>query len=168
MFPGHGSRWADMAIELLDSTPAFADEMRRCEDRVLRYFDWSVLEVVQGNTGRSPFDRIDLSLPMSFAVMVSLAAQWRALGIHPDAVLGHSHGEIAAAYVAGGLSLRDAAVVVVQRAVAVSALAKTGGMAAIPWPVDRVLARIERWGQSIFVAAYGPLLDIGDRSCRGG
>ena len=60
----------------------------------------------------SSLDRVDVVQPVLFAVMVSLAAQWRALGVHPDAVLGHSQGEIAAAYVAGALSLRDAAKVV--------------------------------------------------------
>jgi len=157
VFPGHGSRWADMAKEMLDSAPAFADEMRRCDTAFSQHFDWSLLDVIRNDRVPRCRDGIDVVQPMSFAVMASLAAQWRVLGIHPDAVLGHSHGEIAAAYVSGGLSLRDAAAVVVQRAVAVSALAKTGGMAAIAWPADRVLARIEQWGQSIFVAAYnGP------------
>jgi acyl transferase domain-containing protein len=157
VFPGHGSRWADMAKEMLNSAPEFADEMRRCDTAFSEHFDWSLLDVIRDDSVPTCRDGIDVAQPMSFAVMASLAAQWRALGIHPDAVLGHSHGEIAAAYVAGGLSLRDAAAVVVQRAVAVSALAKTGGMAAIEWPVERVLAHIERWGQSIFVAAYnGP------------
>ncbi|WNG92194.1 acyltransferase domain-containing protein [Mycobacterium sp. ITM-2016-00318] len=157
VFAGHGSRWADMAKEILGSAPAFAAEMRRCDIAFSEHFDRSLLDVIRNDSVPRCRDGIDVVQPISFAVMASLAAQWRALGIHPDAVLGHSHGEIAAAYVAGGLSLRDAAAVVVQRAVAVGSLAKTGGMAAIAWPVDRVLARIERWGHSIFVAAYnGP------------
>ncbi len=157
VFPGHGSRWTDMAIELLEWAPAFASEMRSCETAFSEFFDWSLLEVVQGNAWRSPFDRIDLSLPVSFAVMVSLAAQWRELGIHPDAVLGHSHGEVAAAYTAGGLTLNDAARVVAQRTIAISSIAGTGGMVVIPWPVERVHSFIERWDESISVAAHnGP------------
>lgn len=157
VFPGHGSRWADMAIELLEWAPAFAGEMRACEIAFSEFFDWSLLEVVHGNPQRPPSDRIDLSLPVSFAVMASLAAQWRELGIHPDAVLGHSHGEIAAAYIAGGLTLNDAARVVAQRTVAISSIAGTGAMVSIPWPVERVLALVERRGQSISVAAHnGP------------
>ena len=102
-------------------------------------------------------DRVDVVQPVLFAVMVSLAAQWRALGIQPDAVLGHSQGEIAAAYVAGALSLRDAAKVVTLRSKAISAIAGTGGMVSIPQPVERVRALIEPWGQSISVAAQnGP------------
>ena len=93
-------------------------------------------------------DRVDVVQPVLFAVMVSLAAQWRALGIEPDAVLGHSQGEIAAAYVAGALSLRDAAKVVTLRSKAISAIAGTGGMVSIPRPVERVRALIEPVAES--------------------
>ena len=157
VFPGHGSRWTDLAIELLEWAPAFASEMRACEIAFSKFFDWSLLDVVQGNAAGSPSDRIDLSLPVSFAVMVSVAAQWRELGIHPDAVLGHSHGEVAAAYTAGGLTLNDAAKVVAQRAIAISSIAGTGGMVSISWPIERVLSLVERCDESISVAAQnGP------------
>ena len=146
-----------MAVELLDSAPAFADQMRRCDAAFAEFVDWSLLEAVRGGAGSPSLDRVDVVQPVLFAVMVSLAAQWRALGIHPDAVLGHSQGEIAAAYVAGALSLRDAAKVVTLRSKAISAIAGTGGMVSIPRPVERVLALIEPWGQSISVAAQnGP------------
>ena len=86
-----------------------------------------------------------------------LAAQQRAQGIEPDAVLGHSEGEIAAAYVAGALSLRDAAKVVTLRSKAIRAIAGTGGMVSIARPVERVYALISPWGKSISVAAQnGP------------
>ena len=108
-------------------------------------------------SGSPNLDRVDVVQPVLFAVMVSLAAQWRALGIQPDAVLGHSQGEIAAAYVAGALSLREAAKVVTLRSKAISAIAGTGGMVSISRPVERVLALIEPWGRSISVAAQnGP------------
>ena len=69
--------------------------------------------------------------------MVSLAAYARSQGIVPDAVLGHSHGEIAAAYVAGGFSLRDAAKVVASLSTALSAISGIGGMVSIPLPLNR-------------------------------
>jgi acyl transferase domain-containing protein/NADPH:quinone reductase-like Zn-dependent oxidoreductase/nucleoside-diphosphate-sugar epimerase/acyl carrier protein len=157
VFPGQGSQWTGMAVELLDSAPAFADQMRRCDAAFAEFLDWSLLEAVRGGVGSGSLDRVDVMQPALFAVMVSLAAQWQALGIHPDAVLGHSQGEIAAAYVAGALSLRDAAKVVALRSKAIGAIAGTGGMVSIPWPVDRVVALIEPWGQSISVAAHnGP------------
>ena len=157
VFPGQGSQWTGMAVELLDSAPAFADQMRLCDAAFAEFVDWSLLEAVRGGVGSPSLDRVDVVQPVLFAVMVSLAAQWRALGIQPDAVLGHSQGEIAAAYVAGALSLRDAAKVVTLRSKAISAIAGTGGMVSIPRPVERVRALIEPWGRSISIAAQnGP------------
>jgi len=157
VFPGQGSQWTGMAVELLDSAPAFTDEMRRCDAAFAEFVDWSLLDTVRGEVGSPSLDRADVVQPVLFAVMVSLAAQWKALGIHPDAVMGHSQGEIAAAYAAGALSLREATKVVTVRSKAVSSIAGTGGMVSIQLPVDRVLSLIEPWGQSISLAAQnGP------------
>ncbi|HTQ18728.1 acyltransferase domain-containing protein [Mycobacterium sp.] len=157
VFPGHGSQWTQRAVELLDSAPAFAEHLRLCDAAFAEFVDWSLLEVVRDGVDSTSNDRVDVKQPLLFAVMVSLAVHWRALGIHPDAVLGHSHGEIAAAYVAGGLSLRDAAKVVTSRSKAIGAIAGTGGMVSIPRPSERVFALIEPWCQSISVAAQnGP------------
>jgi acyl transferase domain-containing protein len=156
VFPGDGSQWRGMAVELLDSSTAFADEMRLCDAALAEFVDWSLLEVVRRGIG-SALDRVDVVQPVLFAAMVSLAAQWRALGIQPDAVLGHSHGEIAAAYVAGALSLRDAAKIVSFRSKAISSIAGTGGMVSIPLPIRQASVLIRLWEQSISVAAQnGP------------
>jgi acyl transferase domain-containing protein/NADPH:quinone reductase-like Zn-dependent oxidoreductase/acyl carrier protein len=157
VFPGQGSQWTGMAVELLDSAPAFADQMRLCDAAFAEFVDWSLLQAVRGGVGSPNLDHVDVLQPVLFAVMVSLAAAWRALGIHPDAVLGHSQGEIAAAYVAGALSLRDAAKVVTLRSKAIRAIAGAGGMVSIPRPVQQVCALIEPWGRSISIAAQnGP------------
>ncbi|WP_428341832.1 type I polyketide synthase [Mycobacterium sp.] len=155
VFPGQGSQWTGMAAELLDTAPAFADQMLCCDAAFAEFVDWSLLKAVRG--GSPSLDRVDVVQPVLFAVMVSLAAQWRALGIQPDAVLGHSQGEIAAAYVGGALSLRDAAKVVCLRSKAISTIAGSGGMVSIQQPVERVYPLIEPWDQSISVAAQnGP------------
>ena len=143
VFPGQGSQWLGMAVELLDSAPAFANQMRLCDAAFAEFVDWSLLKVVRGGAESAGLDRVDVVQPVLFAVMVSLAAQWRALGVHPDAVLGHSQGEIAAAYVAGALSLRDAAKVVTLRSKAIRAIAGTGGMVSISLPV-RTSSRTHR------------------------
>jgi acyl transferase domain-containing protein len=146
-----------MAVELLGSAPTFAHQMRLCDAAFAEFVDWSLLEAVRGGVGSPSLDRVDVLQPVLFAVMVSLAAQWRALGIQPDAVLGHSHGEVAAAYVAGALSLRDAAKVVALGSRAIRSAAGTGGMASIRRPAGQVYALIEPWGRSISVAAQnGP------------
>src|SRR5581483_4305205 len=84
------------------------------------------------------FDRVDVVQPVLFAVMVSLAALWRSYGVEPAAVIGHSQGEIAAAYVAGALSLDDAARIVALRSRALLALSGQGGMVSIPVSVDQL------------------------------
>ncbi|WP_189240961.1 type I polyketide synthase, partial [Planomonospora parontospora] len=157
VFPGQGSQWVGMAVELLDSSPAFAAEIQACADAFEEFVDWSLVDVLRGRDGAASLDRVDVVQPVLFAVMVSLAALWRSLGVTPDAVVGHSQGEIAAAYVAGALTLRDAARVVTLRSQALIALAGTGGMVSVPQPVERVRELLAPWGERLSVAAVnGP------------
>ncbi|WP_405722913.1 SDR family NAD(P)-dependent oxidoreductase [Streptomyces sp. NBC_00046] len=156
-FPGQGAQWAGMALELLDSSPVFAERLRECATALSAYTDWSLLDVLRGEPGAPGFDRVDVVQPALWAVMVSLAELWRAGGVEPAAVVGHSQGEIAAACVAGALSLDDAARVVALRSKAILELSGLGGMASVPEPVDRVRERIARWDGRLSVAAVnGP------------
>ncbi|WP_123023536.1 acyltransferase domain-containing protein [Mycolicibacterium stellerae] len=139
VFPGQGPQSTPPAIEPAGSAPAFAEEMRRCDAAFAEFMDWSVLEAAHGGAASVGLDRVDVMRPVLFAVTVSLVAHQRALGIHPDAVIGHSRGEIAAAYVAGALSLPDAAKVVTVSSTAINAIAGTGAMVSISSPVDPVL-----------------------------
>ncbi|MFD6045944.1 acyltransferase domain-containing protein, partial [Streptomyces koyangensis] len=95
--------------------------------------------------------------PALWAVMVSLAAVWQAAGVEPDAVVGHSQGEIAAAAVAGILSLEDAAKVVALRSRILAVLAGRGGMLSVAESADAVRERIAPFGERLSVAAVnGP------------
>ncbi|HWO63298.1 MAG TPA: type I polyketide synthase, partial [Umezawaea sp.] len=134
VFPGQGSQWVGMAEGLLESSPVFAASMAECDEALSRFVDWSLLDVVRGGD----LSRVDVVQPVLFAVMVSLAAVWRSLGVEPAAVVGHSQGEIAAAYVAGALSLEDAARVVALRSKAIIALSGLGGMLSVPLAADEV------------------------------
>ncbi|WP_189895261.1 type I polyketide synthase, partial [Streptomyces canarius] len=134
VFPGQGSQWAGMAVELLESSPVFAARMAECEAALSPFVEWSLSEVVASGE----FGRVDVVQPVLWAVMVSLAALWESVGVRPAAVLGHSQGEIAAAVVSGALSLEDGARVVALRSRAITALAGRGGMVSVPLPVEQV------------------------------
>lgn len=152
VFPGQGSEWVGMAVELLTTAKPFAVQMRRCDAAFAEFIDWSLVGVLVGDPGSPSIDDDEVVQPLLFAVMVSLAAQWRALGIEPDAVIGHSHGEIAAAYTAGALSLRDAARVVCARSKAVTTMRGTGGMVSIARSVDLVCDLIRPWEGVLSIA----------------
>ena len=157
VFPGQGSQWVGMAVELLDESPLFGVFLRECDVALSRYVGWSVEAVLRGEVGAPGLDRVDVVQPVLFAVMVALAGLWRACGVEPVAVVGHSQGEIAAAYVAGGLSLDQAARVVALRGRVLAGLPGGGGMLSVALGVDEVLARIERLGVRVSVAAVnGP------------
>jgi polyketide synthase 7 len=128
VFPGQGSHWLGMGAELLESAPVFADCMRRCDSALREFTDWSLIEVIRGAPGSPRLDRVDVVQPALWAVMVSLAELWRSYGVQPDAVIGHSQGEIAAACVAGGLSLRDGARIIAARSRLLKQLSGLGGM----------------------------------------
>ena len=154
VFPGQGAQWAGMALELLDTEPVFAERIAACERALAPHVDWPLLEVLRSG---DPLERVDVVQPVLFAVMVSLAELWRSYGVAPAAVVGHSQGEIAAAVVAGALSLADGAQVVALRSRALRALAGRGGMLSVSQPADQVRDRITPWGGRLAVAAVnGP------------
>ncbi|WP_146064894.1 type I polyketide synthase, partial [Streptomyces sp. SM1] len=133
VFPGQGSQWVGMAAELLGGSAVFAGRMAECGRALSPFVEWSLVEVLGS---KELLARVDVVQPVLWAVMVSLAEVWRSYGVTVDAVVGHSQGEIAAACVAGGLSLEDGARVVALRSRAVGVLAGRGGMASVPLPVD--------------------------------
>jgi acyl transferase domain-containing protein/acyl carrier protein len=153
VFPGQGTQWQGMALGLVETSPAFAGRLSACDEALGRHTDWSVLDVLRGTPDAPALDRVDVVQPVLFAIMVSLAALWTSRGVRPDAVIGHSQGEIAAAYVAGALSLDDAAMVVALRSKALVKVAGSGAMAAVPLPPAEVTAQIGRWDGRISTAA---------------
>ncbi|MFJ9900152.1 type I polyketide synthase [Streptomyces sp. NPDC091280] len=154
VFPGQGAQWVGMAVELLDSSAVFAGEVAACDGALGRFVDWRVEDVLRGVAGAPSLERVDVVQPVLFTVMVALAALWRSCGVEPDVVVGHSQGEIAAAYVAGGLSLEDAARVVALRSQLVGErLAGLGGMVSVALPAVEVAERIGEFGGRVSVAA---------------
>nr|AXL05740.1 beta-ketoacyl synthase [uncultured bacterium] len=158
VFPGQGTQWAGMGRELLDASPVFAERINECAAALEPWVDWNLVDVLRGETDPSLMDRVDVLQPASFAVMVGLAAVWASVGVVPDAVLGHSQGEIAAACVAGALSIEDAARVVALRSQAIAAqLSGRGGMATVALSEDEAVAQLAPWAGRVEVAAVnGP------------
>ncbi|WTB13518.1 SDR family NAD(P)-dependent oxidoreductase [Streptomyces sp. NBC_00829] len=159
VFPGQGSQWVGMAEALLDASPVFAARVDECAEVLEPFTGWSLRDVLRGVEGAPSLERVDVVQPALFAVMVSLAEVWRAAGVCPGAVIGHSQGEIAAACVAGILSLGDAARVVALRSQVIGrVLAGLGGMVSVSLPAGDVRELIGPWGEErISVAAVnGP------------
>ncbi|MEV4075637.1 SDR family NAD(P)-dependent oxidoreductase [Nonomuraea fuscirosea] len=141
VFPGQGSQWTGMAAELLDRSPAFAERFKACSRALEPYVDWGKVEDVLGD--EEALRRVDIVQPALWAVMVALAGLWRSYGVRPDAVVGHSQGEIAAAVVAGALSLEDGARVAALRSKAIrDVLAGRGGMVSVALPAQELSPRL--------------------------
>ncbi|SBT43754.1 type I polyketide synthase [Micromonospora auratinigra] len=153
VFPGQGSQWVGMAVELLGSSPVFAERIGESGAALSEFVDWRLSDVLRGVEGAPSLDRVDVVQPVLWAVMVSLAGLWRAYGVEPDAVIGHSQGEIAAAVVAGGLSLRDGAAVVALRSLAIAEdLAGRGAMASVGLPEAQAAQRLAGYAGRVSLA----------------
>ncbi|WP_278194274.1 type I polyketide synthase [Streptomyces sp. AN091965] len=154
VFPGQGAQWEGMAADLYRDSPVFRDRLRACAAAVAPHVDFSLVDVVCGAEGAAPLDRVDVVQPALWAMMISLAELWRSHGVEPGAVVGHSQGEIAAACVAGALTLQDGARIVALRSRLVAErLAGSGGMAFLALPQDRARERLAAWGTRLAVAA---------------
>src|SRR4051794_29231157 len=153
VFPGQGARWAGMGRELAAASPVFAAKLAECGRALASHVSWDLQDVIDGADGAPGLDSAEVTQPVLWAVMVSLAAVWQAAGIIPDAVLGHSQGEIAAATVAGILSLEDAAQVVAVRSRALSALDIEGGMVSVVMPEAAVQDMLAPWDGRLSIAA---------------
>ncbi len=157
VFPGQGSQWLGMAVELLDTAPVFARSLNACAAAFAEFVDWSLIDVLRATPGAPGLDRVDVVQPALFAVMVSLAELWQSIGVRADAVIGHSQGEIAAAYLADALTLRDAARVVTLRSKLLLALAGRGGMASLGCGAEQARELLSPCGDRLSIAAVnGP------------
>jgi acyl transferase domain-containing protein/thioesterase domain-containing protein len=150
VFPGQGAQWTGMARELLATSPVFARAIAECEEALAPHLTWSLAEVL---TGEQPVTRVDVLQPVLFAVMIGLARVWESLGVRPAAVIGHSQGEIAAAVIAGALTLHDGARVVALRSQALTAITGRGGMASVPLGPEDAAGLLEPWQGRLSVAA---------------
>jgi acyl transferase domain-containing protein/acyl carrier protein len=141
VFPGQGSQWIGMGRRLLESEPVFRGALERCASAIAASTGWSLLEELA--TGdRSRLDRIDVVQPALFAIQVALAELWRSWSIVPAAVVGHSMGEVAAAHIAGALTLGDATRIICARSRLLRDISGRGAMAVVELSPDEVGPRL--------------------------
>ncbi|MFF5212290.1 type I polyketide synthase [Streptosporangium sp. NPDC000396] len=152
VFPGQGAQWVGMGRDLLGSEPIFAAAIAECEEAMRPYADWSLIAELTADAGASRLAEIDIAQPAIFAVQVALARLWRSWGFEPDAVIGHSMGEVAAAHVAGVLDLDDAARIICGRSRLIRGTSGRGAMAAVELPVERAEAVAADHGEQVVVA----------------
>ena len=152
VFPGQGGQWLGMGMELLQHEPVFREAMMRCDRALQPHTGWSVFDEI-GTPAEARMNEIDRVQPALFAVMVSLAELWRSWGIEPEAVVGHSMGEVAAAVVCGALSLEDGAAVIVARSRLMKTVSGKGLMAMAALALPEAEELIQQYGGRVSIAA---------------
>ncbi len=155
-FPGQGCEWVGMGVELLDSSPVFAARFRECERAFAPHLSWSIEDVLRGVDGAPSTSRVEVVHPALFTVMVSIAELWRACGVRPDLVIGHSQGETAAAAVSGALSLEDAARISALRSQILAQLVGKGGMVSVALGAEELERAVGRVDGLSLAAVNGP------------
>ncbi len=156
VFSGQGSQWQGMGRELLQREPVFQQALEQCDQVLRSYVEWSLLEQLSADDRAARLTDIDVVQPTLFAFQVALAQLWRSWGVVPDAVVGHSMGEIAAAYVAGALTLDDAARIVCARSRLLRRLRGKGGMALVALSSDEAARAIVQYPELSIAASNSP------------
>jgi 1-acyl-sn-glycerol-3-phosphate acyltransferase len=131
VFSGMGPQWWAMGRELVESEPVFKDALERCDTAFAAAGGWSIVETLLADEATSRMGDADVAQAANFALQVALTELLASWGIEPDGVLGHSAGEMAAAYAAGALSLDDAALVTYHRSRLQAPMAGRGKMLAV-------------------------------------
>jgi acyl transferase domain-containing protein len=149
VFPGQGAQWPGMARGLFHE-PVFQEALAECDESIRGFTRWSVIDRLLAP--EMPEDA-GIAQPCLFAVMVSLAALWRSWGIEPQAVVGHSMGECAAAVVSGALSIEDAAAVVSYRSQLMKRASGKGSMAFAALSMDHAEAMLADYAGRVSISA---------------
>ena len=150
VFSGQGAQWAGMGADLLGNEPVFAATVAAVEPLIARESGFSVTEAMTAGRTVTGIDRVQ---PTLFTVQVALAATMKSYGVRPVAVIGHSLGEVAAAVVAGALSLEDGVRVICRRSRLCTRISGIGAMASVELPAQRVREELAHRGLKDVVVA---------------
>jgi len=142
--PGQGAQWVGMARQLLEREPAFREALERCDQAARPFVDWSIIQQISTVQDSSAYrlDQIDVVQPVLVAMAIAYAAFWRSLGIAPAAIVGHSMGEVAAACIAGALSLDKAMQIICRRSALMRRVSGQGAMALVDLSMQAACARL--------------------------
>ncbi|HYX25759.1 MAG TPA: acyltransferase domain-containing protein, partial [Thermoanaerobaculia bacterium] len=153
-FSGQGPQWPGMGRQLLAAEPVFRDAVERCEEALRPWLGGALRERLEEEDALA---RTELAQPAIFALQVGLTELWRSWGVVPGAVVGHSVGEVVAAWAAGVLTLDEAARVAAVRGRAMEGARGRGGMVAVEMPEAEARALVADLGLPLEVAAVnGP------------
>ena len=144
-----------MARELIAREPAFRDALERCDQAARRFVDWSIMGQLAAAPDSEDFllTRIDVIQPVLVALAIAYAELLRSVGVEPDAVVGHSMGEVAAACIAGALDFDQAMQVVCARSALMRRVSGQGAMALVDLPMAELHARLAGLEDRVSVAA---------------
>ncbi len=152
VFSPHGSQWLGMGRKLFGEEPVFRATIERCDALIREHTDWSLIDRLCRDDDAGWLEQIDVLQPTLFALQVALAALLRSAGIEPDAVVGHSMGEVAAAHVAGALSLEDAVRVTCRRSRLLRKTSGQGAMAVVELSLEAARGALRGYESRVFIA----------------
>ena len=155
VFPGQGAQWNGMACDMIASSPVFRHALERCDAAAKPWIDWSILEQLQIGPANPAYrlDQIDVIQPVLVALAIAYADWLASLGIVPDAVVGHSMGEVGAACVAGVLDLEQAMRIICRRSALMRRTSGQGSMALVDLSMADTQARLRGRESQLSVAA---------------
>ncbi|MGA5462615.1 type I polyketide synthase [Mycobacterium sp. NPDC050041] len=155
---GMGPQWWRMCRDLLDVLPAFTDSIARTDRELSRHADWSLIEELRRDEAQSRMGETEFAQPANFAIQVALAAQLEQFGITPDAIIGHSAGEVAAHHLSGLLGFEQAVEVIYHRSRLQQRTSGLGRMLAVGLDAESLMAALhekarDEFGRRVSVAA---------------
>src|SRR6476660_1199458 len=155
---GMGPQWWQMCQGLLDVFPTFTDSILRSDRELSRYTDWSLIDELRSDETSSRMAETEIAQPANFAIQIALAEQLAHFGISPDAVIGHSAGEVAAHHLAGLLTFEQAIEVIYHRSRLQQRTSGQGRMIAVGLDAETMLraldgTALEEFGRRVSVAA---------------
>src|SRR5262249_59179227 len=148
LFSGNGPQWWGMGRELLASAPRYRAEIERIDAEFTPLAGWSLIEEMTRPEAESQMEKTEVAQPALFALQLGILQMLEAAGVRPAAVIGHSVGEVAAAYASGALDLEQAVKIIYERSRAQAKTAGTGKMAAVGLgrePALSAIANIPGW-----------------------